>query len=259
MIKLNKKLYGVSFVVWAFILRATNVNAQNCTIAPSCEELGFVKSSSDCEGKTSLKCPFDRSKFFCLSEGGNQGFCLSPEIGDVLYADMTCSNSTYIDRNKLVIGVIFNTNQRFALALEEDSLIWSEEYFDVPDLANKTSESEARADFDGKGNTEKVVAYCKANNKSCPAFEYVSNYKTVGTKAGDWYLPAGGELNGIYKNRDALNTVLDKISATKLSVSSYWSSSENSDNNAWGEYFNSESTDRYSKFHSYNVRPILAF
>ena len=43
-------------------------SAQSCTTAPSCSELGYTKSASDCAGKTILYCPFDRTKAYCVDE-----------------------------------------------------------------------------------------------------------------------------------------------------------------------------------------------
>ena len=40
--------------------------AQTCTAAPSCEEMGYTQSASDCTGKISLRCPFDTSKLSCV-------------------------------------------------------------------------------------------------------------------------------------------------------------------------------------------------
>ena len=123
------------------------------------------------------------------------------------------------------------------------------------------SSSAVTADWQGKNNTRVVFVYCKANGKSCPAFEYVNSYKTEGTIAGDWYFPAFGELKAIYGNKDVLNIALGKIGGTKLGTDFYWSSSEDSSYSAWGLSFgdgnvNGSSTKYY---HNGYVRPVLAF
>jgi len=43
--------------------------AQTCTAAPSCEEMGYTQSASDCTGKISLRCPFDTTAYFCAEIG----------------------------------------------------------------------------------------------------------------------------------------------------------------------------------------------
>ena len=106
-----------------------------------------------------------------------------------------------------------------------------------------------------------MLEYCKTKGKSCPAFEYVNSYKTEGTQAGDWYLPAMGELNAIYDNKDALDIALGKIGGTKLVEGYYWSSSEYNNGRAWGFYFGNSSNgvDDRNKDSDYYVRPVLAF
>ena len=104
-----------------------------------------------------------------------------------------------------------------------------------------------------------MLEYCKTNGNSCDAFEYVNSYKTEGTQAGDWYLPAMGELYAIYGNKDVLNITLGKIGGTGL-YADYWSSSEVSSSSAWILIFNDGYLDIYMKDHgSVYVRPVLAF
>ena len=43
----------------------TLVGAVTCDAPPSCEELGYVYSASDCNGISAVKCPFNTSKLFC--------------------------------------------------------------------------------------------------------------------------------------------------------------------------------------------------
>lgn len=38
-----------------------------CTAAPTCESLGYTQTSTECSGKTSVVCPFDKTKYFCDS------------------------------------------------------------------------------------------------------------------------------------------------------------------------------------------------
>ena len=47
------------------LVTAAEASAQTCTTAPSCSELGYTKSASQCSGKTMLYCPFDKTKVFC--------------------------------------------------------------------------------------------------------------------------------------------------------------------------------------------------
>ena len=260
-----------------------------CIQTPSCSSLGYTSSQS-CNG--GVKCPFGNAwnctasdlstqiteltnkiteqtnkiteitnkittieeKIVTIESGASSSNCI---IGDILYSDMSCDPN--VVASKKPIGVVFDRANRLAIALDAVNKEWSVEYFDVPTLSNYDSTSAIIADWQGKNNTRLVLEYCKTNGKSCPAFEYVNSYKTEGTLAGDWYLPALGELNAIYGNRDALNMALGKIGGTEL-YGWYWSSSESSHNVAWTQDFKSGTiSDHYGKDYSDFVRPVLAF
>ena len=251
-----------------------------CIQTPSCSSLGY-SSSSSCSGGT--KCPFGNywncdainkvnsinsqitnltNKITTLetkvTELQKDVATANCKVGDILYSDKSCN--TNVVASKTPIGVIFDITNKLAIWLEEPyPLDWSDDYFDVPGLSNITlSAAAATADWQGKNNTRVMLEYCKANGKSCPAFEYVNSYKTEGTQAGDWYLPAFGELNAIYGNKNVLNIALGKIGGTKLGTGGYWSSSESSSLYAWVLYFSSGG-DNYRKDVNFYVRPVLAF
>ena len=252
-----------------------------CIQTPTCSSLGYTSSSS-CNG--GIKCPFGNAwnctiidkiteitnkittieeKITVIEENG--GSSSTPDysnckIGSILYSDKSCDPN--VVASKKPIGVVFDRANKLAIGLEESRQYWSyPDYFDVPGLSNITSSSAVTANWQGKNNTRVVLEYCKANGKSCPAFEYVNSYKTEGTKAGDWYLPAMGELNAIYGNKDVLNIALGKIGGTKLGTDWYWSSSENSDYNAWDLRLSDGYVANYGIKNYYNhyVRPVLAF
>lgn len=53
---------------------ATAAENYTCAAPPTCAQLGYNQSVSDCSGKKMLKCPFDTSKVFC---GGVNGNCVA--------------------------------------------------------------------------------------------------------------------------------------------------------------------------------------
>ena len=263
-----------------------------CIKTPSCSSLGYTSSSS-CTG--GVKCPFGNAwnctasdlstqiteltnkiteqtnkiteitnkittieeKIVTIESGASSSNC---QIGDILYSDMSCDPN--VVASKTPIGVVFDRAKRLAMALEESQQYWSyPDDFDVPGVNNITSESAATADWQGKNNTRLVLEYCKTNGYSCPAFEYVNSYQTEGTKAGDWYVPAMGELNAINGNMGVLNTALGKIGRTELEASYFhWSSSEYAGDRAWKMYFGKYSSVVYDrKYGNCYVRPVLAF
>lgn len=73
----------------------------------------------------------------------------------------------------------------------------------------------ALADFDGKKNTEDIVAECdkikkliwkllETNEEDYPAATCCNMYYTIGTKQGDWYLPSCGELAHAFADYDEI-------------------------------------------------------
>ena len=278
-------LYSSTFMLLNGVAEAA------CIKTPTCSSLGY-ESTTSCTG--GVKCPFGNA-WNCnlinkinsittqitnltnkITEQTNTITNLETQIteikkevstanclvGDILYSDKSCDPN--VIASKKPIGVVFDRANKLAIGLEESEEFWSTIDFDVPGLSNITSSSAAIADWQGKNNTRVVLEYCKTNGKSCPAFEYVNSYKTEGTQAGDWYLPAMGELNAIYGNKDVLNIALGKIGGTKLSTDYYWSSSEYSNGNAWILGFRNGNVDDFSKGNYNNfdfsyVRPVLAF
>ena len=251
-----------------------------CIQTPSCSSLGY-SSSSSCSGGT--KCPFGNywncdainkvnsinsqitnltNKITTLetkvTELQKDAATANCKIGDILYSDMSCN--TNVVASKTPIGVIFDVTNKLAIGLERSYQQWSTVSFDVPGLSNIRSSSAVTADWQGKNNTRVMLEYCKAERVYCPAFEYVNSYKTEGTQAGDWYLPALGELNAIYGNKDALDITLGKIGGTKLGTDRYWSSSEYDDSYAWTlDFYSGDVGYKEKDYHPYLVRPVLAF
>lgn len=251
-----KNIFGAGLFALAFSVGATAAAAaESCAVPPTCDSLGYTKTASDCQDMSTLKCPFDTSKVFCVS--ADELPSSNCAIGDILYSDKTCN--AYIVASKTAIGVVFDATNRLAIAKDTAKKAWMSSPEDVTTLTNITSSSAITADWQGKSNTATIVAYCNANSKTCPAFDYVISYSTAGTHTGDWYLPAGGELNAIYGNKDVLNTALNKIGGTALPDSYHLSSSESSYYNAWSQRFSDGSIGYDGKRNNVYVRPVLAF
>ena len=106
-----------------------------------------------------------------------------------------------------------------------------------------SSTSNCLADFDGKGNTKKILEVRGSKDYSSwkpsvlnvsdyPAASCCDMYSTVGIPQGSWYLPSAGELGYIVPRRQALDDSLNKLiqggvsSANVFASYVYWSSSE---------------------------------
>ena len=112
-----------------------------------------------------------------------------------------------------------------------------------------SSAANCLSDFDGKGNTQKIIEVRGSKDYSSwtpsattqadyPAASCCDMYSTVGIPQGNWYLPACGELGYLVPRRQALDDSLNKLiqggvsSANVLVSASYWSSSEYSASDA---------------------------
>jgi hypothetical protein len=70
----------------------------------------------------------------------------------------------------------------------------------------------------------------------------------------DWYLPALGELNEMYKKLGPANG-----GSGQITLGHYWSSSENDYYNAWLQNFYGGGQSNGGKGYAYYVRPVRAF
>ena len=210
-----------------------------------------------------IKCPFDTSKVFCRK-------LLAPTtkicdtIGDVLFDNKTCAvDITNLDPKRTPIGVVFDVSKKLAVALDYAHHDWTQNgssfaTSDIPELPNYTGDNLIN-DYNGKSNTSIIIAYGDSNGYETAAADYCYNYSTLGTKKGDWYLPATGEVQLIYNNHAIINSTLSKIGAVIISYDYYWTSTEYDQKNAWRLDFSDGGFDEYPKYYSNKVRPILAF
>ena len=184
-------------------------------------------------------------------------------LGSILYSDKKCYAGS-APSGKTPIGVVFDASRRTAIALESSTsrMVWGGYGYDIPGITNITELSKAKQDFNGKANTAAMKAY-NSNNSwlNYPAAKYAYEYKTTGTNAGDWYLPAFGELYTVYSNKDYMNYALSLVGKKDIPTDYYhWSSSEYSEYIAWDLMFSDGSVNDYNKYDSYDyVRPVLAF
>ena len=244
-------------VIAALLLSGTAMKpalAQDCTSPTRCDELGYKKSASDCDGMESLVCPFDSSKYFCVEAGDSAA---GTQPGMILYSDGTVSNDVISGKTAVGIVAYVDENRRFAVALEETTLAWGGFNYIVPCLTNYVSNS-AQSDFNGASNTQ-----CLINDYyNHPAAVYCNEYKAISSGFGSsgWYLPAAGELYVTSFNYWAINLGLQKLSKEKLDSNFYWSSTGvYSEYTAWCVKPSDSTIDTCSKDKKGSVRCVLAF
>ena len=211
------------------MMLAYEAQAQTCIPTPDCAGLGYTATS--CSGAF-LRCPFDTTKMFCASGGGGgatpeSGGCL---VGMIYYSDGSCS--TGVDGSKTAIGVVVEDNA-YVMSVPKSGMKWaSNTSTDVSSITNYDSGDAAKGDYLGKLNTTAIVAAYSSDTTSNNAAKYCNSYSTAGTSAGQWYLPAAGELyDGLYLNNKKVTRAFAQLG---VAVSGYfWSSSEYINFYAW--------------------------
>ena len=245
-----------------------------CIPTPSCTSLGYTSTTS-CTG--GLKCPFGNywncthinkiteltNKITELEKtietSQSQGeICI---IGSILYSDKSC----YLNpqKGKTPIGVVVYVDGNGggqALALNSiGSYIWGPTNNYIQGIGSFSFTSYAAQDYESCTNSKIIMA---AGDKSTyPAVWAAHEYKTEGTSAGDWCLPAAGIFNLYYKIKKAINTGFSRANGTQFTADTRaWSSSEYNNNRAWYSYFNySYGLDYSSKDNYAEVRPVIEF
>ena len=277
------------YTTTAIIISCGISQAQTCVPTPTCSSLGYT-SSTACDG--GIKCPFGEA-WNCstneikteitekiteltnkITEQTNKITEIEQKvedletpkevcyIGSILYSDKSCLSNLMLGKTPIGIVVYIGSDgKRWAMALKSvGSYEWGGYGTDISGLTNYyNSDSDASKDYDSCGNTAKIIA---AGDKSkYPAAWAAHEYKTEGTEAGDWCLPAAGIFTSYNNNQTAINLGFEKAGGTTLTNSTYaWSSSENDDIRAWRSLFGiSYGFSSSAKDYSYEVRPVIEF
>ena len=228
----------------------------------SCSEKGYYDSTywnskKPSDGQTysfvkTATCPYASNYYMGY---WNPTTCNAPNPGYYLYSDLTCSSQ--LISGKTVIGVIFSdlsiTNSKLALALTGYNVKWSDTSVDIPNLKNSSSVID---DTNGKANSYIISSYCNVASLNCPAATNATSYKTAGTSAGDWYLPAGTEMEMISINKSLLDSKLSAAGGRTLGRLYLWTSTEASASTAYTWHY-SAGWKASSKTSSYHARPII--
>ena len=239
----------------------------------TCSGTGYAGGSGDeCGGKyKSCTCAdgYEWKDGVCKEEpkavwGKCNGSAKNCNIGDILYSDGTCSPQNISGKTPIAVVVYKSddSNCGQAMALKSiGSYKWGGYGADIPTLTNVGSSGNARYDLNSCPNTEKILA--AGDKNTYPAAWAAYEYKTEGTNAGDWCLPAAGIMTSIYNNMSVINAGFILTGGTQIRTSSYyWSSSEYSSDYAWTSGFSGDyglGSSYLNKTSSYGVRPVLEF
>lgn len=178
--------------------------------------------------------------------------CMSKITGEKIYITTSEWDSmTSNQRTQYVkVGVRIRANKLdFVIAKEDctsgstNTFVWGPTNIDVGNLKNYANGSVGLYDdFDGYGNTQKILAQATASSKSFPAAEAASSYKgcTLNAELVEdthvWCLPSLGQLLFFYRYKTELNEFLTTYfgASYKIAETNYWSSTEHSASLAWG-------------------------
>ena len=244
---------------------ASLVRAEDCAIT-DCSALGYTESSN--QGNC-LKCPFGNA-WACPNIKPEWGKCNGSakncNIGDILYSDGTCSPQKISGKTPIAVVVYKSDDGKCAQAMALKSIgsyRWGPTDVDIPTLTNFSSKEAAFQDLVSCENTAKIIAV--GDKSKYPAAWAAHEYKTVGTEASDWCLPAAGIMNSIKNNIELIDIGYGLVNSWKIGASSlfFWSSSEYSSLVAWYAYFSNDygsDIDRDTKdSDDLHVRPVLEF
>ena len=125
--------------------------------------------------------------------------------------------------------------------------------------SDKDCETNIKDEYDGKGNTEKLIAYGKKYKINFLAAEWCAKYCKSGVRPGEGFMPAKEQLKRIVANREIINPAMQKINGVEFD-GWIWSSSEYAYYYAWHVYALNGLVDWDLKAnYGYYVRCVLAF
>lgn len=157
-----------------------------------------------------------------------------------------------------VLGVfVGGENCSFVLAPEGEERQWSSTSFLYPGVKNESTEDAPINDFDGIGNTKKIID-AFPNDTSNVAY-YCNQYKFKNGKKG--YLFALGEAMLAYINKDKINTAYTRLQSVTVMDSfslGLWTSNQQGSSQAWACGANSFYSIK-SRYGSYLVIPACQY
>ena len=194
--------------------------------------------------------------------GKCNGYAKNCNIGDFIFSDRTCSSQKISGKTPIAVVVYKSddSNCGQAMALKSiGSYIWGPTYDDILTLTNFDSTESISYDLSSCVNTQKIIA--EGDKNTYPAAWAAHEYKTEGTEAGDWCLPAAGVWMSIENNISLINNRFVQAQGTQIGDTTYWSSSEYLTMGAWN--WTSASLwlggKNYRKDNLFMVRPVLEF
>ena len=159
-------------------------------------------------------------------------------VNGSLYTESEWTAGGYANSDANGVAILSDTVPAFVIAKQDASsptLQWGGYSKTVPDIVTSTSSATAVLDYDGAGNTPKIIEYLAGTNDGyvdgAPAAEACAAFTFPNGKKG--YLPALGEWQSAYNNNTAVVSAMTLIGGTELKNGSCWSSTQSGSTTSW--------------------------
>ena len=159
-------------------------------------------------------------------------------VNGSLHTEAEWTAGGYANSDANGVAILSETVPAFVIAKEDASssiLPWGGYQKTVPDIVTYTSSATAVLDYDGAGNTPKIIEYLAGTNDGysdgAPAAEACAAFTFPNGKTG--YLPAFGEWQSAYNNKTAVVSAMTLIGGMAIKSDYYWSSTQASSSNSW--------------------------
>ena len=249
--------------------------AWNCPISYACPseylykcvgERGYINGEGEeCNGKfKSCKC----SRGYVWTGSSCKLRCeAGHELGYILYSDMT--RSAELDNTKTPIGIVvcsYLEGGGQAMSLNSigkyfAGIAYSDSY--ITKIPHKRYSTSLSAALDTASCENSNIIMTAGDSSIFPAVWAVHEYKTEGTNAGDWCLPAAGIFVSYYYNQDVINSGFEKTGGTIIDDSTNtWASTINEADSFFITYFTSTYNgvyDGYGPSNPVDIRPVITF
>ena len=182
----------------------------------------------------------------------------------ILETDGTMTDPTNWTKsdNSTILGIyVGGENCAFVMALEGESLPWSEQLATVvPGVKSEDGSEAPTTDYDGIGNTKKFIAASPNDTEISSAAYYCNNYNFKNGKKG--YLFALGEALVVHKNFTKITQAYNAIGCSGTAVSlqeGYWTSNQDTRYRAWYGRTDVQDAGTAGRSDSYFVIPVCQY
>ena len=181
-------------------------------------------------------------------------------VNGALYTESEWTAGGYANSDANGVAILSETVPAFVIAKEDASsstLRWGGYGKTITDIATYSTSAKAVLNYDGIGNTPKIIEQCTGytdssyNVTGAPAAEACAAYLFPNGKKG--YLPALGEWQTTYNNKTAVESAMALIGGTTMG-NYYWSSTQKSSSDSWYLYWSDGDLNYSSKGNPLSVR-----